>query len=277
MQRCVKPLGCPSMRYLLDSITDARADHAGGVAISGSHGGIYPATVASRAGLHAVILNDAGIGFERAGVAGLAALERCGMAAAAADCMSCQIGAARDTDRGGIISVANAQAAACGVVAGMSVADAAARLAGAPAPHAMLPAMAETRREVRLQGCPTPVILLDSASLVGPDDVGGIVVTGSHGGLIGGDPARALKARARVAVFNDAGIGRGRIGTTRLPALDRIGVAAVTVGHDSARIGDAASAVETGVISAANDTATGLGARVGVALSDWLRGLGPLG
>jgi predicted esterase YcpF (UPF0227 family) len=45
---------------LLDSITDIAARDAGRVAVSGSHGGLYPASVASRGGLRAVIFNDAG-------------------------------------------------------------------------------------------------------------------------------------------------------------------------------------------------------------------------
>ncbi|MBL4556209.1 MAG: hypothetical protein JKP98_00180 [Rhodobacteraceae bacterium] len=55
---------------LLDSITDAGPDAAGAVAICGSHGGLYAASLASQAGLHGVILNDAGIGLNGAGIAG---------------------------------------------------------------------------------------------------------------------------------------------------------------------------------------------------------------
>ena len=95
-------------------------------------------------------------------------------------------------------------------------------------------------------------------------------MTGSHGALIGGDPARALKAKARIAVFNDAGVGIESIGITRLPALDDRGVAAVTVSAATARIGDAASALETGVISHTNELAAKLGARVGAQLGGWL-------
>ena len=70
------------------------------------------------------------------------------------------------------------------------------------------------------------------------EDEGEIVVTGSHGGLIGADPKRALKANARLAVFNDAGVGCDEAGITRLAVLDDRGVAAVTVAHTSAKIGD---------------------------------------
>ena len=100
-----------------------------------------------------------------------------------------------------------------------------------------------------------------------------IVVTGSHGGLIGGDSRRALKAQARIGVFNDAGVGIEGIGITRLPALDQINVAAVTISCHTARIGDAWSTLETGVISHTNSTAKTLGARKGLALKAWLENL----
>ncbi|MEL7000926.1 MAG: hypothetical protein AAFP68_21995 [Pseudomonadota bacterium] len=79
-----------------------------------------------------------------------------------------------------------------------------------------------------------------------------------------------MKADARLAIFNDAGIGKDRIGVSRLPALEARGVAALTVAHTSARIGDAQSALETGVISAVNKAAQDLGAAEGQALAAFL-------
>jgi hypothetical protein len=172
----------------------------------------------------------------------------------------------------GRISVVNAPAESLGVLPGMPVAEAADLLAGATTPRGTMAAVPEARQTRTLR--PGLVVtLVDSASLVGPRDAGQVVITGSHGGLIGGDPRRALKAPARIAVFNDAGVGRNGIGITRLPALEAQGIAAVTVGHDTARIGDAASALETGEISAVNHAAVASGARVGLALRDWLETL----
>ncbi|MEP5717652.1 MAG: hypothetical protein ABJN37_04640, partial [Alphaproteobacteria bacterium] len=94
--------------------------------------------------------------------------------------------------------------------------------------------------------------------------------TGPPGGLGGGDPARALKPAPALAVFNDAGGGIEDAGLTRLPALDARTIPAVTVAHTSARVGDAASAWETGVISHANAAAAALGARSGDRLRDWI-------
>ncbi|GIX14304.1 MAG: hypothetical protein KatS3mg118_2263 [Paracoccaceae bacterium] len=267
-------LGGMTAPVLLDSITDLRPEHAGAVVLSGSHGGRYPAAVASRGGIRAVVFNDAGRGLDDAGVAGVLALGEVGMAAAAADCMSCAIGSAASLAGSGVISVVNAPARALGLRPGMTVAEAAALLAGAPMPHGRLPALRESRGARRLASG-LMVQLLDSASLVGPADAGAVVITGSHGGLVGGDPARALKAQARVAVFNDAGLGPGGVGISRLPALDARGIAALTVAHDSARIGEAASALETGRISHANRAARALGARPGDRLADWLATLPP--
>ena len=61
---------------------------------------------------------------------------------------------------------------------------------------------------------------LDSASLVVPEHHGAIVLTGSHGGLLGGRPETALKYDVRAAFYNDAGIGIDEAGVSRLPALD---------------------------------------------------------
>jgi hypothetical protein len=260
---------------LLDSITDADANAVGRVVVSGSHGGLYPAAVASRAGIRAVIFNDAGTGLEKAGIAGVTGLDRVAMAAAAVDCMSCHIGSADDTLARGIIGFANGQARNLGIEPGQSVDEAVRRLAGAAAPVGVLEAVDEARQQVVLPGWSRPIHLVDSASLVDGRDVGRIVIAGSHGGLIGGNPDRAIKALVGVVVFNDAGTGRDSIGISRLPVLDDKGVAAVTVSCDTARIGDANSALQTGVVSAANRSAQDLGARAGARLSVWLKSLQP--
>jgi hypothetical protein len=107
---------------------------------------------------------------------------------------------------------------------------------------------------------------VDSSSLIEPGDTGAIIISGSHGGLLGGDPASAIGPDVLAAAFNDAGVGIDNAGISRLAALDRRRIAGVTVAAASARIGDARSAWETGVISAANATAARLGAAEGMAL-----------
>ncbi|MEQ9682022.1 MAG: hypothetical protein RLO49_04880 [Rhodospirillales bacterium] len=254
---------------LLPSITDIDAAHRGRVVISGSHGGLYPGYLAAKAGLRAVILNDAGGGLDDAGVAGIHALDQTGMAAAAVSHLSARIGDAGDMRARGVISTVNKAAAGLGVAVGMPCAEAAGRLAQAIIPTTALPPIDEARRVIARDGSPD-VVLADSASLIGAGDAGHFIITGSHGGLVGGDPARALKTNAAVAVFNDAGGGIDGAGLTRLPALDARAIPAVTVGHASARIGDAASAWGAGVITHANAAAQALGAKPGDRLQDWL-------
>ncbi|WP_288903750.1 hypothetical protein [uncultured Sneathiella sp.] len=262
-----------NLPILLDSITDADEGHRGKVVVSGSHGGIYPAAIASSAGIRAVLFNDAGIGLDQAGVAGVLSLAKVGMAAAAIDSRSCLIGSAEDALARGIITIANSVAARCGVETGMPADKAVLALANAPQPEGRLPEVQEARYELRLERNGLDILLVDSASLVKAEDKNKIIITGSHGGLIGGNPERALKAVAKVAVFNDAGVISDEVGISRLPALDDRAVTAVTVSHETARIGDARSALETGVISKANLHASRTGAAVGMKLKDWLNSL----
>ncbi len=269
---------------LLDSITDVAKTDAGKIVLSGSHGGLYPAAIASRAKVRAVVFNDAGTGLQRAGVKGVEALAGVGMAAATVDCMSAKIGSTEDMLAAGVISYINDRAAEAGLSIGMQVIDALVMLVDAKPPTEQLPPVPEARWEhagattgteldtdTRIAASTSLSILcVDSASLVKSDDAGRIIVTGSHGGLIGGDPARALKAKAKLAVFNDAGVGKDKIGLSRLPALNAIGVAAVTVSNQSAIIGSAKSCIDTGVISFTNDLAERLGLNVGDALASAL-------
>jgi hypothetical protein len=236
----------------------------GSVLICGSHGGRYPGELALLAGVRAAIFNDAGIGLDEAGIASLPLMQGYGVAAAAVLHASCRIGDAEDMLARGVVSRCNAAAQALGLRPGMTCAEAAERLAVAPLRVACLAKPAEARA-----GWPVPagsrrIALVDSAALVEPEaDRGAIVVTGSHGGLVGGSAAKALKADAFAAFFNDAGIGMEEAGTTRLPALDRRGIAALVIAASSARIGEARSTLVDGVVSRLNETARRLGAREG--------------
>lgn len=113
-----------------------------------------------------------------------------------------------------------------------------------------------------------PVLVVDSITEAIGRGEGSIAVSGSHGGV---SAARfALQARVGVAVFNDAGVGRDGAGIAGLALLQAAGIAACTVSHDSARIGEARSTLEDGVISHANEAARGLGLQPGLRLQHWL-------
>ena len=163
----------------------------------------------------------------------------------------------------------NAWAHGLGCAVGMSVRAAAAHLAHAAAPTERPSTRLQEARHLLAQG-PPAVWALDSASLVRTEDVGAVVLTGSHGGLIGGDPARALKADALAAAFNDAGVGADAAGITRLPALSARGIPAFAVDAMSARIGDGRSTYEDGIVSAVNDAARDLGAHPGMSACDFV-------
>lgn len=257
---------------LAPTITKLPPEAEGAVVVSGSHGGRYPGYLAARAGVRAVILNDAGVGLEEAGIGSLPWLQTLGIAAAAVGHASCRIGDTDDTLARGVISHANALARALGVAPGLPAREAAERLRRAAHRRVEPPAIGETRSAVSVPGARRRIVLLDSASLVRPEDAGQVVVTGSHGGLIGGDPAAALRVDAFAAAFNDAGGGPDGAGTSRLPALGRRGIAAVTVAAASARIGEARSTFADGIISAANATARARGAREGDRAEPLLRG-----
>ena len=215
----------PLAPLLADSITKIDGRAAGRAVVSGSHGGIYPVWFALEAGCRAVILHDAGVGLDRAGTAGLRWAEPLGMAVAAIDHRTAPIGRADLLLARGIVSDVNAPARAAGVETGMGCAEAAALLEAAAMPGAKAPAFSEAREVLVPPGASRRLVLIDSASLVRPDDAGQVVVTGSHGALFGTDPANALRVDAAFALFNDAG-GEA---VSRLPLLAGRGVAAATV------------------------------------------------
>jgi hypothetical protein len=249
-----------------ESVTQL-GDVAGAVLVAGSHGGVIAACLGAEAGAHALVLNDAGLGKDRAGIAGLAYLEQIGMAAAAVDCMSARIGAGADMLARGVISHANVYAAFCGVVAGQSCRDAAERMRAAAAPRSAPPPYAEGRW--RISGGVPEIWALDSVGKVEPADAGRILIVGSHGALLGGRPESALPVDAAAAVFNDAGLGADRIGISRLPVLAARGIPAAAVDCMSARIGDGRSMWESGRISYLNAIASRTGAVPGMGVQEF--------
>lgn len=114
-----------------------------------------------------------------------------------------------------------------------------------------------------------PLVLLDSVTQVEPGHAGRLVVTGSHGGA--SVVPYSCAVRAWLYVLNDAGVGKDGAGIAALELLQAQGIAAVTVSHDSARIGEAADAWAHGVVSQANAAAVEMGVRVGRLLAAQLR------
>lgn len=103
--------------------------------------------------------------------------------------------------------------------------------------------------------------LVDSITELGPHDMGCIAVSGSHGGI---NSARyALAAQPLLSVFNDAGVGKDGAGLAALDFLQGHTLAACTVSHSSACIGQAKSTLHSGVVSHCNLRARELGIDTG--------------
>jgi hypothetical protein len=255
------------------SVTSLTAFHRGRVIVAASHGGFYSAHLAVEAGARAIILNDAGVGRDRAGIAVIEYCQALGIAAATTSHASARIGDADDMMARGRISFVNAVAADLGCQAGSACIACAEQMIRAPL-RDIVPAPQKEGRQILWDEPGRPrVVAIDSASLVQPGDKGAIVVTGSHGGLLAGNPDAALRVDALAALFNDAGIGIDDAGIGRLPALERRGIAAITVAADSARIGDAGSTFADGRLSCANGTAVRYGAEIGMPARTFVQGI----
>ena len=263
----------PHNYIVLDSVTHLTEAHRGMASYCASHGGIYAGYFAAKCGIGAIILNDAGVGRDQAGIAGLTLLDDLGVPAATISHRSARIGDGADGPARGILSTVNSTARALGLLEGMPCAKALSLLSNiklkpspAPAPQAEARFDDETagRNGVR-------VIITDSNSLVEPEDAGHVFVSASHGGLLGGHPETAVKYPVFAAVYCDADRGADDAGLSRLPALDDRGIAGACVSAFSARIGDGRSIYNDGVISAVNETAAQYGGLIGQSCREFVR------
>lgn len=258
---------CPILTA--DTVTVLDQRFAGSVLVTGSHGGAIAGSFASAASVAAAIFNDAGVGLDNAGIASLAMFERYAVPAATISHMSARIGDAQDSLTRGVISHVNRSAWELGVAVGQSCRNAASLMRRSRA------LWRGTRLdEARFSlACIADVEVwgLDSAALARAEDTGRILIIGSHGGLPGGDPAKALRVDALAAIYNDAGVGIDGAGISRLPALDARAIAAATVDAWTAHIGDARSAWTSGIISHLNDTARAMGGKVGQTAQEFAR------
>jgi hypothetical protein len=231
----------------------------GRVLVCGSHAGAYAGYLAARAGVRAVVLNDAGVGLEEAGIGALGRCQAQGIAAAAVCHDSARIGDAEDILAHGVISHCNAVAAGVGVGVGMACVEAVALLSATPPGGRDVGAYDEARAMVGVNRHGLRIVCVDSVSLVTPEDMGQIVLSGSHGGVVSGQRSLAIRVAVAAAFYNDAGIGKDEAGVSRLPVLQEQRIAGATVAAASARIGDGRSTYESGTLSRVNATAATLG------------------
>ena len=253
------------------SCSNIRPEHRGHVIVSGSYGGRYNAFNAAKWPVRAVIMNDAGIGKDNAGIVGLDFLDQIGMAAATADARTCHIGDGDHMLANGVISHVNRTAAAFGCAPGQTVRQCAEQMRAAPVPTTAPPPITEGARFV-IRDVPNEPALVcaDSIGMLQPDDTGRIVVTASHGALSGGRPDNTVPLGIHAVFFSDAGGGKDNAGIARLDDLDRKGIIAAATSADSAPIGDSRALYRDGVFSHINGPASRAGAQVGMKLKDFI-------
>jgi len=253
------------------SCSNVRDEHRGQVVVSGSYGGRYNAYNAAKWPVRAVVMNDAGIGKDDAGIVGLEFLDRIRMAAATADAQTCHIGDGDHMLANGIISHVNKTAAALGCKKGQSVRDCAELMRGAVPPSEMPPAISDGARHVLRDNPGEPrLVCADSIGMIEPDDAGQIVVTASHGALSGGRPDNAVSPEVYAVFFSDGGVGMDGAGIARLAPLDRRNIPAGAVSADSAPIGDSRALYHDGILSHVNEAAVRAGGRPGMPLKEFV-------
>jgi hypothetical protein len=249
------------------SCSFVREEHRGHVVVSGSYGGRYNAYNAAKWPVRAVIMNDAGVGKDDAGIVGLDFLDRINMAAATADAQTCHIGDGDHMLAHGTISRVNHTASALGCRVGQSVRECAELMRAAAVPMEMPPAITEGARFILRDNPGEPrLVCADSVGMIEPEDEGQIVVTASHAALSGGRPDNAVKPDVYAVFFSDAGIGMDGAGIARLSFLDQRAIPAGAVSAASAPIGDSRALYHDGVLSHVNQAAARAGGRSGMTL-----------
>lgn len=248
-----------TMGSAYDVLPDNRDDD---VVVNASYCGVLPARFVGRVRPRGAIGVDCGIGKDAAGIAGLWYLEALGIPAAAADVASVELGDGDDLYEEGVISVANAFAAAMGIVRGMRVREAAAILLEAAIPD--LSAEEVTNRTtVFVAEDGREVVCFDSIAFGLPEDRGrNVVCTAGHTGR------SAVPYLLQVAPYgficSDGGGGKNGSGRAALALVEPQGLAGATVDAHTARMGDGLSTYYDGVISGCNDVARRRGVREGM-------------
>jgi len=231
------------------------------VVINASYAGVLPARMVGEHRPRGAIGVDCGVGPEAAGIAGLWYLEALNIPAAAADVMTVHLGDGDDLYENGRISFFNRPAADCGVERGMSVRDAARLMLdndpGAPG------ALEVTNRRVIEDGPDGRQIICTDSIVFGlPEDVRNVIVSAGHNGMSSSDYLAAINPFGYIC--SDGGGGRDDSGRAALPLAANMGIAGATVDARRARMGDAMSTWEDGILSGVNRLAEEAGARIGM-------------
>ncbi len=240
------------------------------VVVSSSFAGAVAAATTLLTGPRAAILHDAGIGLDQAGISGLPFMERYDVPCAAVASASATLSNGNSLYEGTISSV-NDLARKLGVEPGQPAREAAMNLLKAK-PGRKIQARGEVddklyELEVASKG---RILAIWGLPYLGkgefPNDVFALA---THSARVAAEHAFRWNVKAWVA--NDAGPGKNNSGIDGLSICGDKGMPAAAVSAMSARIGDAMSTWNTGIISAANEPAKAKGVMVGMTAKEALR------
>ena len=237
------------------------------VVLGASFAGAPTAAMPMRLGVKGWIAHESGPGKDQAGIGGLPLADRFGVPAAAIATMEAGLSEGM-TLVTGRVSAANETARKLGVKVGMTGGEAGKlMLKGCTGKSLNLDDDIDEGIHEVLNTPHGKVYAVWSFSRVEglyPNDV---FCVASHGGKVMAQ--YALRARPRGLICNDAGKGLNDSGVSGLAAVQELsGIAAATVDTNSARIGDALSTYNDGVISAVNASAASIGVKVGQKASE---------
>jgi uncharacterized protein YunC (DUF1805 family) len=262
----------PEGVVLLDSLGDLQPGNTSPILVCGSHCGGNSALAEQVKNCHikAVFLNNAGVGKNQAGIRGITYYDAENILACAVDHNSAEIGVSRDTWESGIISHLSIQAEAAGIQPGDSVKEAVAKLNNivkypfstqkSENYESHIKSEAKDtgskeglKKQIHAQIESVDITIADSITSLNENNIGDILVCGSHGGVSAGEYAQ--KYRLKAVFFNDAGIGKNNAGVKSLESLSDAGILACTVDCMSAEIFNGQDTLDNGIITVCNQLA----------------------
>lgn len=255
--------------YLIDSARYCDDRDVGQVVIAASYGGTLPARLVAPHRPRGAIFHDVGIAADGSGIMGLAYLEALGIPAAAVDGRTGELGNARDMYDAGRISRVNILAERCGVIPGMSVVEAAQRLAVSdPGDRS---AGTKVRRKVVEESGDRQIVVTDSIVFARPEDSANVLVTAGHTGSTGAKFIEQVSPWGFICA--DGGSAKNGSGYAGLAVLDEVGLAGACYDVMTAAMGDAYDAWDRGRISQVNALAARRGVAVGQSVQEAARHL----
>lgn len=262
----------PEGMVLLDSLGGLQPANTSPILVCGSHCGGNKALAQQVRNCHvkAVFLNNAGIGKNQAGIRGLTHYDAENIVACAVDHNSAEIGVARDTWENGILSHISPLSEAAGIQIGDSVKEAVTKIMHilhTPSPVSEdvssesslksgvndVSSKEGLKKQIQIQIESVDITIADSITSLNENNIGDILVCGSHGGVSAGEYAQ--KYRLKAVFFNDAGIGKNNAGIKSLESLAHAGILACTVDCMSAEIFNGQDVLSNGLISVCNQLA----------------------